>query len=78
MNSPFNNWIEIYNEVTAILYGYTSILLLKPSIDSRIRDYLGWISIGIIILNVFINLVAVIIDQISQLWKNFLLNKKIK
>jgi hypothetical protein len=71
MKSSFTYGMEIFNELSVLIYTYSNIMLLSTE-DSRMRGIIGWISISISAINLIVNILAVVIYQMMILWKKFI------
>ena len=67
---PFNlkmfNIIEVYNEITILICSYFCFLF-TGIVDVEMRYKLGWAFIGIVTLNISVNIGAIILKLIFTL-----------
>ena len=61
------NVLEIFNELCYLTLNYLTLLLTNLSDDKILKEKIGWVYIGIFILNYLINLLISIIAIIIKL-----------
>lgn len=63
--STINNFVEIVNEVTFITLVYISLGFNDLYEKAEFKIFLGWIFIGVIVLNTAINFIIILIELIK-------------
>ena len=62
------NRIEVFNELSILLCIYNTNVLLDESIPTDLKNTIGWILIGVAILNVFVNLALTIFISVVDVF----------
>ncbi len=60
MNSLILNALEIINEAVVLVIGYLFITLSDLVSDDTLKYNVGWVIVGITLLNIFINWVSLV------------------
>lgn len=72
------NKIELANEFTICFASHLLTYFLDVSISPKFIDYLGWIFMGILSVNIFFNLVVVVCSTFDKIRKIYLRHKREK
>lgn len=67
LDSPFLNGMELFNETILIVCFYFIIFFTDIIGDDELRYQLGWIYIGIIVINITVNFSAMLYKFVTTL-----------
>ncbi len=67
LDKKSNNYLEIFNEICILmlLYGLPFFTLLIT--EYSVRDLMGWYMVAVVALNLFINMLIMIVLSVIQL-----------
>ena len=80
-NTPYGNFIEVFNEMNVMLVGYFGCQLLYSSHDNKMMDYVGLSLVIVIMTGVTVNLLLVVYFMLRELklkWLHMLKMRALK
>lgn len=63
-DSPFDNLLEILNEATILVLMTSLLIFTDDSLDSKKQMTIGYVLITLILLNILLNVVAVLYSNV--------------
>jgi len=70
MNTRLSNWIEIFNETCVVASTHIVNILLNAAVPTEFRAQVGWVLIGVAVLNIVTNLAITIYSSIVDVYND--------